>query len=93
MEIYKDNQILRIDYKLWGNDYEIYAEIYDHTDEIYIEGLDGFSIPLEVMYTFTDWVQEKTRRPKKKYRITYVTSKYPSYVPEDAVIEEVYEKV
>lgn len=93
MEVYKDNQILKINYKMYGEEYEVYAEIYDQTDEIYIEGLDGASIPLEVMYAFIDWMQEKTRRPKKKYRISYVTSKYPSYVPEDAVIEEIYEKV
>lgn len=93
MQVYKDNQILRINYRVCGNECELYSEIYDQTDEIYIEGIDGASLPLEVIYTFLDWMQEKTRRPVKKYRISYTTDKYPSYVPEDAVIEEVYEKI
>lgn len=93
MQIYKDNQILRIRYKRYSNEYEVYAEICDRTDEIYIEGLDSFSIPLEVIYAFVDWLQEKPERLVKKYRISYTTDAYPSYVPEDAVIEGVYEKI
>ena len=89
MEVYKDSQAISIDY---GSDREFYAEVLD-CGEIYIEGADARSIPSEVIYAFLDWVQENTPRSVKKYRISYITENYPSYVPENAIIEEIYEEV
>ena len=89
MLISKEKHFINIDY---GSDREFYAEVLD-CGEIYIEGADARSIPSEVIYAFLDWVQENTPRLVKKYRISYITENYPSYVPENAIIEEIYEEV